>query len=86
MLLTTRESSQDEAARLAKNTQAVQWLGLVLDHPASWQIIKTMAATWQAELIAELPDDMTSLAQKQGQAKELEAAVQEILGQKLLPD
>ncbi|MEJ2748699.1 MAG: tetratricopeptide repeat protein, partial [Anaerolineae bacterium] len=85
-VLMTRESSQDGAARLAKTTQAVQLLALVLDHPASWRIIKTMAATRQAELIAELPGDVVSSVQKPDQTKELEAAVQEILGQRLSPD
>ncbi|MEW5956946.1 MAG: tetratricopeptide repeat protein [Chloroflexota bacterium] len=79
--LTTREGQQNETARLAKTEQAMQLLALVLHHPASWQIIKTMAANLLAELIKELPDDVASSAQRRGQEKGLEETVQEILGQ-----
>ncbi|MBE7468341.1 MAG: tetratricopeptide repeat protein [Anaerolineales bacterium] len=59
--------------------QAIEWLALVLSHPASRQDTKDRAARLLAELESQLPPQISAAARARGQTRSLEAVAAEIL-------
>jgi hypothetical protein len=59
--------------------QAVEWLALVLSHPASRQDTKDRAARLLAELESQLLSQVSAAARARGQTRSLEAVAAEIL-------
>jgi predicted ATPase len=61
--------------------RALELLALVLHHPTSWQWTKDRAAPLAAELEAELPPEVVAAARDRGQARDLDATVEELLAE-----
>jgi len=59
---------------------AVEWLALVLHHPATCQIERDRAQHLLSELTRELPPEVFTAAVTRGQARELEEVAAEIVG------
>ncbi len=59
--------------------RAAAILSLVINHPATWQVYRDKADRLLAELEAELPPEVFAAARRRGQAKTVDAVVEEIL-------
>jgi predicted ATPase len=68
-------------AKQGDKEKALELLALVMNHRFSWQMAKDQAAPLIAELEAELPPDTAAVAQERGQARDLDATVQELLAE-----
>jgi tetratricopeptide (TPR) repeat protein len=82
VILLVKERASTAESEVAKKEQALEWLVLPLNHPASWQDTKNRANQLLAELEAELPPHIVAAAQQRGQARKLKEIVAEILAEK----
>lgn len=78
--LLIKESAQQPGQAINKQTTALELLQLVQNHPATWHIYKTRAATRLAELAAQLPPDVVASAQTQAERYTLQEVVARLLG------
>jgi hypothetical protein len=77
VILLVKEQADTAQSKLANKEQAMEWLALVLNHPASRQDTKNRAS----QLLAELPSSIIATAQERGQSRKLEEVVAEILAE-----
>lgn len=78
--LLIKESVQQPGQAIDKQTTALELLQLVQNHPATWHIYKTRAATRLAELAAQLPPDVVATDQTQAERYTLQEVVAHLLG------
>jgi predicted ATPase len=80
LLLKEGERSDLPASeKLQKQGQAVELLALVINQPATWQLIRDRAQRVLAELLESLPADTAATAQQRGREKTLEDIATEVL-------
>jgi predicted ATPase/DNA-binding SARP family transcriptional activator len=72
-------AGQEAPPNHEQKQQAVEILSLVLSHPATWQVDKGKADRLLAGLKTELPPEVFAAARARGQAKTVDAVVEEIL-------
>jgi tetratricopeptide (TPR) repeat protein len=66
-------------AKQGDQERALELLALVTHHRFSWQMAKDQAAPLIAELEAELPDEVATMAWERGRDRDLDATVAELL-------
>jgi hypothetical protein len=60
-------------------SKALELVGLIVHHSASWQATRNRAVSLVAELESALPPDVVAAAQERGWARDLESTVAELL-------
>lgn len=66
-------------AQIGQPERAVELLGLVVQHPATWQMVRERALEQLAGLRSELPPDLLAAAQSRGAARPVEEVIAELL-------
>lgn len=86
VILQVKEQMTTAEPELAVKEQALEWLTLVLNHPASRKETKDRASSLMSELTAELSPQTITAAQARGQSRKLdEIAVEILAGNRINP-